>query len=80
MHFDAVRGDLSCLHACNPLASCAACLAGENDDTDLMAVDTTAPPSGDGFWYLLRVDEGSWNSTGAAQCMDFDAVLPLGCP
>lgn len=79
--FDMAKGDLDCLvHSCNPIHSCATCLVGENNGGDAMAVDSTIPALGQGFWYLARVDEGTWNTTGLTQCTDFDAALPLGCP
>src|SRR6266850_981759 len=84
--FDLVRGDLDCLrssHAAVPTtcpvgftSAGASCLLGPPPD-----VDADIPAIGEGYWYLVRVDPvfcgaTTWNSTGVAQCTDYDPVCP----
>ena len=72
--FDVVKADLAC--RCN---TCATCL--ENDDgADMQASDAVLPLPGQGFWYLVRVNGGTWNDSGTGLCTNHDAANPLGCP
>ena len=79
--YDVAIGDLACLKGtCALDQTCPACLALENNDTDTMAVDASDLAPGQAVWYLVRVDAQSWNSGGAGQCSDYDAVLTGACP
>jgi hypothetical protein len=80
--YDTAKGDLDCLRrSCRPLAQTVpTCVPFENDSSDVTATDAAIPAPGDGFWYLVRIQGGTWNSTGLEQCTDYDVTLPLGCP
>lgn len=78
--FDFARGDLDCLtSSCNPIvATCPTC--NENNDVDFTIFQGPFPVPGNANWYLVRVDGGTWNSSGTNQCTDYDATLPMACP
>lgn len=85
--YDAIRGDLSCLRgfctqSITPVRRpCAGCLSLEENDGDTMAADLEDPAVGEGYWYEVRVDGGTWNAPAAPRhCADLDAMLGEGCP
>jgi hypothetical protein len=56
--FDLSRGGLSALRSSGGFGD-ASCL--EDNDTNTEAVDSEIPAQGDGFWYVSRVDDETWN-------------------
>ncbi len=80
---DAARGDLECLRAgCSLATSCdSPILPTECGDPDTVAVDPAVPALEEGYWYLVRVTGGTWDSPGPQQ-EDYDPVPPdiTGCP
>lgn len=79
--YDTIRGDLACLRdfctqSIAPLFDpCPTCLGLEDDALDTTTVDLTVPVVGTAFWYLARVDGGTWNHTGDMKCTDYDPML-----
>ena len=63
------------------------CLPAEDSScVDVFATDATTPLADEGYWYLVRVDDGAvagtWNEPGFAHERNYDP-LPLdftGCP
>jgi hypothetical protein len=79
--YDVAVGDLDCLRGtCLLGLSCPACMALEDDDVDLVAVDAAPLLPGQGAWYLVRVDLMSWNSGFASQATDYNPPLAGFCP
>ena len=81
---DVARGDLECLRlGCALARSCDSPLAAREcaDPFDTMAVDMAEPALEEGYWYLVRVTGGTWDSP-APQQEDYDPVPPdiTGCP
>jgi hypothetical protein len=79
--YDTIRGDLTCLRdfctqSIAPLFDpCPTCFGLEDDGPDTTTVDLTVPPVGTAFWYLARVDGGTWNHAGDMKCTDYDFML-----
>ena len=81
---DVARGDLECLRSgCALARSCDSpvTLAECADPFDTMAVDAAEPALEEGYWYLVRVTGGTWDSPDP-QHEDYDPVPPdiTGCP
>src|SRR5215470_10365334 len=80
MAYDLAKGDLDVLRGtCQPVFNtCDICVALEDSDPVIGAVDATPdPPVGHGWWYLVRADipgfaVGSYNTPAASQCTDYD--------
>ncbi len=86
-NYDVVRGGLQALHGSggNFTFATDACLT--NDLPFLSADDPSAPPLGDGFWYLVRADvqvgKATYDSIGPSQSGPRDAQInasSLACP
>jgi hypothetical protein len=78
--YDVVRGDLDTLVSTGGSFASATCLAS---DVPAGLVDTDAPASGDGFYYVSRdgfgAFNGTWNGPGTEQVADRNGGIP-SCP
>jgi hypothetical protein len=74
--YDTGRGSLADLAATGTWTE-QTCL--EDDDADTEADDAEIPADGGGFWYLVRVDDASWNAPGSSQVGDRNPDITI-CP
>ena len=79
--YDVAIGDLGCLHGtCSFEYSGPTCFIGNT--AAQTAVHTVVPAVGEGYYYVVRVDDETWNGSGTGECVDHDAlVIPIPtCP
>jgi hypothetical protein len=72
--YDVVFGDLGCLHGtCSFEFSGPSCLVANT--TLKSASHTLLPALGQGYYYVVRADNETWNGSGPGECRDHDAIL-----
>ena len=77
--YDVVSGSLDDLRAVGDFALAAQTCEGNDQTATFIDIAAAVPPAGDGTWYLLRSQPGSYDSGGDGQAAPRDAGL-TACP